>query len=224
MRRSISAVLSALKLIFSRKALSSLIIENICFEGVFSVIKDYLQPVLKSVALSTPILLAATDRTRAAVLVAAVYFVLNQGSSMAARLSHRAARRAGSENRLGLYLWLTAGALYAAMLAGFHYGISSVSIAAFIAVFILLNVWKPVFVSRFHDNAENSTAATTLSIANQSKTLAIAVLAPIIGIIIDYTKSTSSSPHSLSAFWPVAAMGILAALLGLLFNISRQSP
>ena len=225
--RSISAsvkMLSAsIRLVLSRRALSTLILENVCFEGVFSVVKDYLQPLLKASALALPIFLALTGQTRTAVLVAIVYFILHQMSSVASRKSHRIVELAGSATRLGYLLWLSAGALYALMLLGFLTEINALPIVAFISLYLILNIWKPVFVSRFHDNSEQESAATTLSLANQSKTLVIAIAAPLLGLLIDHSSSQADSWTDTSSFWPVAALGLTASLLGLLANRARRT-
>ncbi len=217
---NISVLLSGFKIIFSRRALSGLIAENICFEGAFSVIKDYLQPLLKGAALSAPVLLSASGHTRTAVLVAVVYFALNQASSAASRLSNRAASLAGSERKLAFMTWITVLVLYGAMLVGFRLNVTSICILAFVCLHTLLNIWKPVFVSRFHDNADIASAATTLSISNQSKTLAVAIAAPILGAVID--RITPAGISSATHFWPVAALGLAAAVLGILISTAQR--
>ena len=202
--------------------LRNLILENVCFEGVYSTAKDYLQPLLKAAAVSTPLLLAIPDRNRTAVLVAVVYALLNLLGSVASRKSHEAVDWAGSESRLAGGVWfLTLGA-YGIAAAGMLAQISFLPIAAFVVLAVLLNVWKPVFVSRFYDRAEGQTAATTLSVANQSKTLSIAVLAPVLGLAVDRASLQSSS---LAALWPVAVCGVLFSVLGLAIHrcVARAS-
>ena len=217
-RGGIDMLKSGLKLVFTRPALSGLVLENVCFEGIFSVVKDYLQPLLKVAALSLPILLTSSNQIRTAILVAAVYFVLNQTSSAASRLSHRAVALSGSEKKLGRILWILACGLYVVMLIGFQSSLTPISIAAFVVLFILLNLWKPAFVSRFHDLAEDRSAATTLSIANQSKTLVIAITAPLLGLAIDRSSLLITNAETETSFWPIAALGIAASIVGLCIN------
>ena len=88
---------------------------------------------------------------------------------------------------------------------------------------MLLNVWKPVMVSRFHDHADLESAATTLSIANQSKTLSVAVLAPLMGVVIDGSLVADSVSLQIRSFWPVAALGVLASVFGLALSRGRCS-
>ena len=205
------ALRGGLSLCARRDGLRDLILENLCFEGFYSAAKDYLQPLLKAAALTAPVLLAVADETRTALLVAAVYAVLNLLGSLASRHSHRAVHWAGTENRLAGRIWGVAVLTYALVTVGTlaHAGVPA--IVGFVVLAVLLNVWKPVFVSRFYERADNDTAATTLSVANQSKTLSVAVLAPLLGLAVD-RAAVHSAP--MVALWPVAICGIVFSLLG----------
>jgi hypothetical protein len=70
-------------------------------------------------------------------------------------------------------------------------------------------------VSRFHDEAPAETAATVLSVANQSKTLSVVVLAPCLGYAID---SLARSTSGIMAFLPLAVVGCLFAVAGAWLN------
>lgn len=194
--------------------LRRLILENVCFEGFYSTAKDYLQPLLKAAALSAPVLLSTSDKNRTALLVAVVYALLNLLSSAASRNSHRAAERAGDETVLSGIIWKTALATYAVITAGLLLRFSLSPIIGFVVLAVLLNIWKPVFTSRFYESAESESAATTLSIANQSKTLAVLVLAPLLGLAVDGAASSGS----LLSLWPVAVAGIAFSLAGLFIH------
>ena len=207
-----------LSLCVRKSGLRDLILENVCFEGFYSAAKDYLQPLLKAAALSAPILLSASGETRTAVLVAIVYAVLNLLGSVASRQSHRAVGWAGSESGLAGRIWVAALATYSLAAAGMLLHAGAPAIVGFVVLAVLLNVWKPVFVSRFYDRADSETAATTLSIANQSKTLSVAVLAPLLGLAVD-RAAVHSTP--MTALWPVAVCGIAFSLLGSLVHCRR---
>ena len=99
------------------------------------------------------------------------------------------------------------------------YDLSLLAITGFIVLAVLLNIWKPVFVSCFYEGADEDTAATTLSIANQSKTLSVALMAPFLGIAVDKISVTASA---LQALWPLAACGAAFSLFGLLFHYLQR--
>jgi MFS family permease len=211
---------NGLSLAFKKRELRNLIMENLCFEGCFAVTKDFLQPTLKAIAISMPVLLAWSGEVRTAILVAVVYMILNQFSSIASRQSHKAVVAAGNEARLARLLWFVGFGLYLLMGVGFVLGIGAVSVAAFVFLALAFNIWKPVLVSRFYDQADQDSAATTLSIANQGKTLSVAILAPLLGYAVDWAaKRGGTGSIQLNALWPVAAAGCVAAIFGLVMNM-----
>lgn len=216
-RRTLS---DGLRLCLRKKSLRTLILENICVEGYFSTAKEYLQPLLKAAVLSTPVFLSVSERDRTALLVAVVYAVLNLLGSAAARNSHRAVEYCGGVERFSGKIKMLALIAYVISAAGFVTGISALPIAGFIALAVMLNVWKPVFSSRFYENAEQDSAATTLSIANQSKTLSVAIMAPLLGSAVDCASGSDSPAMFL---WPVAAAGIGVMFLGLLIRPEGES-
>jgi MFS family permease len=220
-KKSVGGTLkSALGQSFSRQGLRNLIVENICYEGFFSTIKEFLQPTLKAVALSLPFFVAWSHDERTAVLVAIVYMILNQLSSLASRQSHRAVKAAGGEARLATRLWWIGLLLYVLIGAGFVFEWGVLAVSGFVVLAVVFNIWKPVLVARFHDRADLDTAATTLSVANQGKSLAVVVLAPLLGWAVDWVAGPGLGADSVGLFalWPVAAAGAIAAAAGLIVN------
>ena len=218
--RMAGTLLESVKYTLFTRGLRNLIVENICFEGVFTATRDYLQPTVKALAFSLPVLLFQPDNIRMAVLVGVVYFILNQANSIAARLSHRAAAAAGSEQRLTRIIWAGVLFLYAVMGAGFLAETGAVAVTGFVLLYTVLNVWKPVLVSRFHSHAHQRSAATILSVANQSKSLSVVLIAPLLGRAVDFAAGASLTREALPlhALWPVALLGCAAALIGLTIN------
>ncbi|MFH1435149.1 MAG: hypothetical protein ABIJ56_05500, partial [Pseudomonadota bacterium] len=68
---------------------------------------------------------------------------------------------------------------------------------------------------RFYECAESDTAATTLSVSNQSKTLSIFFLAPLLGMAVDTAALHGSELFKL---WPVAVSGMVFSFVGLLLH------
>ncbi len=200
-------------------ALRGLVVESMAYEGVYKVSKDYLQPLLQAAAVT---MLASAawmgDPTqRTAVLVGAVYFVLYVLGSVAARRSHALVSHAGSDRRATHWLWAVTAAAYAAIAGGVALGWAAVAIAAFVALAVFQNLWRPILISRFTAHAEPRETATVLSIESQAKSLSAAVLAPLLGLAVD------AMGHSLKLL-PVGLLGAAAATLMLIGSRgSRQS-
>jgi hypothetical protein len=153
--------------------------------GYFSALKDYLQPVLQSLALSAPVFLFLADEQRTAVVVGLVYFVIYLLTSMASRWSGRFSarfRNAATPLNLTLLLGLTSG-----LLSGLFYKVDwlVLSIALFVLIFLLENLRKPIGISRIAEIAQKDSLASILSAESQLHSLIAAVLAPVLGFFAD---------------------------------------
>ncbi len=200
------------------RPLRRLLIESMGFEGAFKVTKDYVQPVLKAAALALPVVLGLGERQRTAVLVGAVYFVLYLASSFASRRADWLARRAGSEARGAALLWVAMLAAFVLLGGGVLAGFEAAVIAAFVALFLLQNFWRPILISRVADRADPDLAATVLSVESQAKTLFAAVFAPLLGWSVDLVGTRDASLQ----FLPVALLGLLVAT-GMILTARRRT-
>ncbi len=188
------------------RSLRRLILESMGFEGTFSVAKEYLQPVLKTMVLGAgaiALLPAMGESQRVAVAVGPVYFVLFLLSAWASRRAASLQDRAGGEDRAATVLWIVFAVAFAAMLGGALAGWESVVVLVFVVLYVLQNVWRPILIARIDTHAEDSRQATVLSVESQAKSLAAMITAPLVGLAVDATGS----------FWPVAVLGLVAALV-----------
>ncbi len=155
------------------------------YGGFYKALKDYLQPVLNSLALALPILLALQDRQRTAVVIGAVYFVLYVLTSYAARYSGKAAERFRSLRvplnltlALGLGLGVAAGLLY-------HAQLLIAAAMCYIGIYLVQNLRRPMGVAIVSDMLKEDILATALSAESQLKTLVAAMVAPLVGFLAD---------------------------------------
>ena len=118
--------------------LRRLLVESMGFEGIYKAVEDYLQPVVKALALSLPLLVAWGDAQRSAVLVGAVYVVLYLASAFASRNAHRLSRCFGGEEGGSRLLWRVAFIAYLVLVPLLYYEQYSLAIAAFIGLGMLI--------------------------------------------------------------------------------------
>lgn len=192
-----------------RRALQRLLLEAAAFSGLYRAIKDYLQPLLERVALALPLLAAHDDTARTAVLVGAVYVVLFGLSAIASRHAHRVVTWAGSSSGAASLIRRAVVLVFAVMLAGLAAGVSGVAIAAFVALALLHNVFRPVLVGRFDEHAPAELGATVLSVESQATSLGAVVLAPLLGLAVDLATQDAAQVQ----LWPVAAVGLISSVL-----------
>ncbi len=208
----------ALREAISNRRLRRLFEESMCFTGLYTVCKDYLQIAIKTAALALPLMAAYGDTQRTAVLAAPIFLVLYLASSWASRHAHVLAERAGGEAKGALWLWWAYGAIFAVIAIANGFGLPVVSIPAFAGLFILQDFWRPMIVSRLADRAAPARQATVLSIESQSKSVFAAVVAPLLGFAVD------KMPGGME-FLPVGlvGLGVTAAMLLLLMHWRGQS-
>ncbi len=214
----IRVIISGFNLLLTRKSLRNLAFQSVLFEGMHKAAKEYIQPLLKVAALAIPLQAGMSSRSRTGLLIGVVWFFLGQAESMASRASHTAQKLSGSKHSLALRLWLAMASLYILSAAGLYLDMSGISIAGFLGLMIIQNLWRPAQVSRFSDCAEISSAATTLSIESQAKSLFAAVLMPVLGLMVDSSGTPGNMAISLPSLLPVTVAGIIAAFAGLWLN------
>jgi MFS family permease len=198
--------------------LRRLIAESMGFEGVYKAVENYLQPVIKALALSLPLLVAMSDTRRSAVLVGAVYFVIYLASAWASRQSHRLVSWAGGDQEGSRRLWLGVFVIYAAMIPLLYFHYYWPAIIGFVVLSLIQNFWGPLIVTRFDAYATETQGATVLSIRSQATSIATMVVAPALGALVDYVKG-----HAIGGeFWPVAAVAAAIALAVVLLPIWRN--
>jgi MFS family permease len=186
------------------------LLESMGYESACKVVADYVQPMLKQLAIGLPLLVAASEGRRTAILVGGVYLILHLASSVASRRSHAAAAWMGGEGRAARRLWQTSLLLFACMTVALLYGAVWGAVALFVALESMRNVWRPVAITRIDNETQASKGATMLSIESQAKAAGTMVLAPLAGLAVDRFAVSPQQP----ALWAAAALGAAIVAVG----------
>jgi hypothetical protein len=157
------------------------------FAGFYKGAKDYLQPLIVSLAMATPILVSYSNKQRSAVFVGVIYSVLYVLTSAASRNAGRAARAMGNplqalkwEMILGLCVGVGVGLFQAA-------GLPLPAVLLFFLIYMIQNLRRPVAVAVISDAVDDSIQATALSVESQAQSLFAALIAFGIGAIAEMT-------------------------------------
>ena len=105
------------------------------FAGFYKAVKDYLQPVLQTAAVSLPFLIEKSEEQRSAVLIGVIYFIIFLISSVASRQAGAVHRKFKDRGRILFYTLLT-GAL--AGLGGRSLSLFKLSLAG--SPFLFINI------------------------------------------------------------------------------------
>jgi MFS family permease len=201
------------------KRLRRLIVESMSFEGVYKAVADYLQPIVRNMALLLPFFAAWGETRRTAVMIGVVYVILYLVSAYASRSSHRLVNYAGGEEKGSRLLWKTVFVLYIALILLLFFEYYYVAVIGFIVLALLQNLWRPMLISRFDAYATETRGATVLSIESQTKSVSTMVIAPILGILVAFFQGQCMGGE----FWPVAAVAAVVTLMVLLTPLKEKT-
>jgi MFS family permease len=231
-----TSVLTALK----KPALRGLVIESMSWEGFFGAVKDYLQPILQSVAIllfaglvtgagtgvghaapSTAInspFASLNQPQMSALLVGPIYAILFLASAWASRNAHRVVKRSVNIQSASRRLWYFNWILYLTLAAAAILNFSLLLVTVFVTLHILKNVWRPILITRFDSLSRPEEGATVLSIESQSQRLATLFWAPVMGSLVDWASQTDRGPE----LWPIGVTGAIIAAT-VLMTIQRNA-
>ncbi len=195
-----------------RSHLRRLLLESMGFEGVFHAVKDYIQPVLTAAAavfVAGYIGTADLSEPQQAVLfVAPTYLVLYLLSGVASRRAHGLVSVAGGEDRAATVMWGGALLVFVGLGAAAFYELFAVVIAAFVALHVLQNLWRPILIGRLDEHGSEFQGATLLSVESQARRAATMVMAPAVGFAIDTVAGAGMG----GSFWPIGVLGVAVTL------------
>ncbi|ONN27704.1 MFS transporter [Thermosipho affectus] len=151
-----------------------LLLNATSYSAIFKSLKDYLQPVIESFALTIPIFLGVSKEKRTSVLVGIIYFGLYILTSMASRNSWKFKK--------GLNLTLFLGAITVILIGiSYVYKLYFLSIIFFFFLYILENIRRPIAVSYISEKSE--ALASVLSVESQVKTFLSAMFSFLMGFL-----------------------------------------
>ncbi|MBA7514567.1 hypothetical protein ES705_06598 [subsurface metagenome] len=171
--------------IFKNPSFLKILINSSSFDSVFKTVKDYIQPILQSLALSLPVLLLLADNRRVALITGIVYSLLYLLTSFASGRAGLVRRIIPSLPR-AINLTFILGALFIIATGVLLFsGFTVISVVLFILFYMLHNLRRPLSIGYISELISNRVMATGLSGESQLKTILVALLAPVMGSIAD---------------------------------------
>lgn len=153
--------------------------------GLHKSIKDYLQPIIQTFALSIPLFLAYSDKQRSAILVGILYFILYLITSFASKNAGKLKDNSKSSEKVLNYTMYFGFILTFASGIFYHFSFYVLSIIFYIVISLNENIRNPIGVAHVSSHYKDEILATALSANSQTKSLFAALLAPLIGLIAD---------------------------------------
>ncbi|MBF0367010.1 MAG: MFS transporter [Oligoflexia bacterium] len=167
-------------------ALRDLLLKSTLYEGQYRAVKDYLQILVAMMAASLPFFVELESERKTAIFIALIYFVLYILSSYASKYSHKFLAFFQTEDRAIAMIMGTTAALLLVSALGVALTLPWISIVAFVVIFNLQNIMRPIMTARYDDLAQSEEQATVLSIESQANSVGIFLFAPMIGYLADH--------------------------------------
>jgi hypothetical protein len=190
------------------------LVSSSLYTGYYKAVKDYVQPVIKMLALSVPAFAWWNDDKKTAVFIGVFYFVIYLLTSWMSRNSGRFQNLFVNYYKpmnFTLLAGITAGAVSGMIYAFSWYGIA---VAGFVIVLLIENLRKPIGVSVIADLSQHHAMASVLSLSSQVKSLFAALLAPMIGGVAE-----KYSPGA-----GIAAVSLLLLLFYPFYRLANKKP
>ena len=163
------------------------------FSGFYKAVKDYLQPILKTLALSLPILMfLKTEMKREALIIGLLYFFIYFLSSFASRSSGPFSKKFRNLS-LPLNIFIILGFAFG-ILSGVFYSLgvqykniifNILTVVFFLFIFLIENLRKPMGITLIGNQLKKNILATSLSATSQIQSLFSAFFSIILGFLID---------------------------------------
>ena len=163
------------------------------FSGFYKAVKDYLQPILKTLALSLPILIFLKTRAkRVSLIIGLLYFFIYFLSSFASRSSgpfskkfHNLSLPLNLSIILGFVFGILSGIFY---FLGVQYKNSIfyiLTVVFFLCIYLIENLRKPMGIAQIGNQLKKNILVTSLSATSQIQSLFSASFSIILGLLID---------------------------------------
>lgn len=146
-------------------------------------VKDYIQPLMVSVALLIPIMSQIDQEKKNGVVIGIIYFLIYLATSYASKAASGIARKHSSRISvvtllLGFLMGIITGIFY-------YFQFPVIALLAFVGIYIIENLRKPILTGFVADNVSNENLTSVLSAQSQWETLLAAAIAVVLGFLAD---------------------------------------
>lgn len=175
-----------LRKIFSNHSLKKVIISSSLFDGIFKILKDYIQPILKNIILISGVYTVSSINAdaRLKIILGMLYGVIYIFSSVVSRNVYRLNFKMKSSQLMDISFDIFS-ILFLVLFFAVKYESLLLVIPLYFIIYFLKDGRRPLAVDVFGDRMPKTERATVLSVESQARSLFMIVLAPVFGYIAD---------------------------------------
>ncbi len=145
-------------------------------------VKDYIQPLMLSIAISIPILVNTTEQKKAGLLIGIMYFIIfllnAYASKKAGNISNKLKQPANTTLIVGFVIGIMSG-------IAFQVDIKILALLFFVGIYIIESIRKPILTGLLTERVPNEILASTISAQSLYRSLLTAILSLGFGYATD---------------------------------------
>ncbi|PLX07748.1 MAG: MFS transporter [Marinilabiliales bacterium] len=153
--------------------------------GFHKAIKEYIQPVIVLAVVGLSVFNSWSNERREALFIGLIYFVIYLLSSFTSKRSGKFVIRFISNEKALLYTLLIGLSLGVMVGLSLYFKLEWLAIGFFVLIYMNENLRKPIGVSAVAEKSDQKVMASALSINSQAESFYAAIIAPILGLVID---------------------------------------
>ncbi len=186
LKKKFVLIFSSFWLSFKNFSMLKILTNLSLYGGFYKAVKDYIQPVIMTFALTVPLFAGMQEKKKTALFVGlfyfSVYLLTARMSRSSGRFLHLFKKNALKPMNLTLVSGFTTG-----MVLGicYDYGYLLWAVAGFLIIMMIENLRKPIGIALLAEETDKRIMASVLSVQSQANSLFAALLAPLAGIFAD---------------------------------------
>lgn len=169
---------------FKDKNVRNAVFNSSTYQAFFKAIKDYIQPLILDITGSIIVFSSLDNDQHKTVYIGIIYTIIYFISAISSRNAHYV-QGFGSHKTLIKWMWLLTAVVLLVM--SFLQSSLIIVFSVFVVLYVIMNIRKPIMVDVIGEATVDDKRATVLSIEAQMASLMIAISAPLIGLLAEYS-------------------------------------
>lgn len=169
---------------FKDKNVRNAVFNSSTYQAFFKAIKDYIQPLILAITGSIIVFSSLDNDQHKTIYIGIIYTVIYLISAISSRNAHHV-QGLGSHQTLIKWMWLLTAIVL--LVLSFMQSSLIVVFSVFVVLYVIMNIRKPIMIDVIGEATVDDKRATVLSVEAQMASLMIAISAPLIGLLAEYS-------------------------------------
>lgn len=169
---------------FKDKNVRNAVFNSSTYQAFFKAIKDYIQPLILAITGSIIVFSSLDNDQHKTIYIGIIYTIIYFISAISSRNAHYV-QGFGSHKTLIKWMWFLTTVVLLVM--SFMQSSLIIVFSVFVVLYVIMNIRKPIMVDVIGEATVDDKRATVLSIEAQMASLMIAISAPLIGLLAEYS-------------------------------------